>query len=73
MLARARYERRETFDEGERVEDKVGGAVTPGTAQGVDDLALGGEREALAGNGGAGNVAAEVLETLAVVGGHVHL
>ena len=49
------------------------GAVTPGTAQAVDDLALCGEREALGGDGGTGNVAAEVLETLAVVGGHVHL
>ena len=73
MLARARHQRRETLDERERVEDKVGGAVTPGTAQGVDDLALGGERKALPGNGGASHVAAQVLEALAVVRFDVHL
>ena len=62
-----RHESRESAQEVERLEDDVGGPVPPRVAQGVDDPAVLGEREALGGDGRASDVAAQALEALVVV------
>ena len=72
MLACVRDQGCQALDEGEWVEDEVGRTVAPGTTQLVDDLAIGRQREALGRDGGAGDIAAEMLETLAVVGVDVY-
>lgn len=61
MLARMGDEGREAFQEDQRLEDDVGRAVAPGVTELEQDAPLVVEREALGGEGGARDVAAEMF------------
>ena len=64
----ARNECGEALDEREWVEHEMGRAITPSSAQLLDDLAIGGEREALGGDRASCDIAAEMLEAEPVMG-----
>jgi hypothetical protein len=68
----SRYQGDETAKESQGLEDELGRAVGggPGAAQVVADVAVGGEGEALEGEGSAKAVAAQILDPLSIVGGH---
>jgi len=67
MRSRSGHERRESLEEGQRLEDDRAGAIAPGAPQAVDHAAVRIDREPLAGDGGAGDVPAQPLESGAVV------
>jgi len=67
MRSRSGHERRESLEEGQRLEDDRAGAVAPGAPQPVDHAPVRIDREPLAGYGGAGDVPAQPLESGAVV------
>ena len=68
VQTRTRHQRGQSGNEVEWVEDDMGGAVAEGLFELVDDLAtlIGGE--ALVGDGGSGDVTAELLELVALIG-----
>ena len=61
-------QRGQALDERQRLERDGLGAIPPAPAQSVDHATIGSEREALAGDGGASHIPAQVLEALALVG-----
>jgi len=67
MSSRPGHERRESLEEYQRLEDDRAGAVAPGAPQPVDHAPVRIDREPLAGDGGAGDVPAQPLESGAVV------
>ena len=68
MRSRAWNERREAFEEDERLEDHMSGSVAPRPTEAVEDVAVLGEREALGRDGGTGDIATQVLEPVAIAG-----
>ncbi len=73
MGARVRIERRESLDESQRIEGDGRRAAAPGTFVPVDDAAIGCERKALRSDQRASHIAAQMLESLELAGGHEHL
>ena len=67
VRSRPGHERRESLEEGQRLEDDRVGAVAPSAPQPVDHAPIRIDREPLAGDGGAGDVPAQPLESGAVV------
>jgi hypothetical protein len=67
VRARTRHERGESLEEGQRLEGDRAGAVAPRAPQAIDHAPIRIDREPLAGDGGAGDVPAEPLESSAVV------
>ena len=61
---RSRHQRAEAFEEGERIEDDVGGAVAIPLLQPIADPTIGQERQALLDDLRARGVASELLESL---------
>ena len=68
MYTGTRDQRGQALDEREWIDHEMGRAITPSSAQLVDDLAVSGEREALGGDRASCDIAAEVLEADPVVG-----
>jgi hypothetical protein len=66
MRARPRNQGRETGDEVERIDDDRSGAILPVPAQGLDHAPVGCER--IGRNRRAGQVPAQALECVAIVG-----
>lgn len=70
VRARPGDQRAEPLEQGPGGEDDVRSAVGVGVAQAQEDATLLVERQALGGQRGAGDVAAEVLEAAAAIGSH---
>jgi hypothetical protein len=73
MTARVRNQGREAGQEIHGLEEKGFGSVGPRAAELVEDAAIGELVQSVQSEGRAGDVAAEVLQALAVVGGDAHV
>lgn len=67
--SRLGHQRRQACEKVQRMQDYVGGAVTPGSFDPVAQLSVGGEVEAAFGERGAGDVAREQLEDVRLARG----
>ena len=61
-------ERRQAFEEHQGLEHHVRGAVAPGSPELVEHTSTRGEAQALRGEGGTGDVPAQMFQAVAVVG-----
>src|SRR5215510_14157231 len=72
METRARYQSRQALDELQRLHDDMGGAVFVRTLQLQYDLAGAIALEPFVGDGGPGDVAAELLQFCTLIGAPAH-
>ena len=70
MEARRRYEDGEAFDQFERLEEHVGGAIAPAMSQAVNETTVLPLGQAVGGERGPRGVTDQPLEACAVVGGN---
>ena len=73
ILVRGRHERGEASQEGHGLEGEVGPRGVrfwPGPVQLIEDVSVGGDGDSVQGKGGAKAVAAELLESGAILGHH---